>query len=1033
MRSETPCVILRPMVSLGAPSGGISVARRVRTAAYTVLTAAFLSIVNSRQVCAAHDLSEHLHAVWTQREGVTLPPINCLAQSTDGYLWLGTSRGLWRFDGQSFARWATPGLQSEDVRSLAAARTGGLWIGTAVGISRLSGRTLVNYASRIDLKPYGIRTLIEDPKQSVWAGSSGPKAGGLWILRSPAGIVDAGLALNAGNGVNALFEDRAGILWIGTQLGLYRLVAGKVDNFPTAPRREIYALSEDRQGRLLVSSSDPQRIMRFTGAEFEPVLTSAAWRDTTVRALVTDDEDGIWGGTFSDGLWRIWGERIERFGKEQGLSGSAVQALMKDRDGNIWVGTRSGLDRFRHSSFSTLARKDGLSEDMATAVATSRDGSVWVGTATQGLNRITRTGVQQIGKSEGLPNPFILSVYEDVQGRVWVGTLAGLAVGSKGRFTLVPARTPDVLNRVTASTGGANGRVWVSDGRRGLYTIDPGGMPEPVRIAKLPSQHDIYALLADRSGRLWAGYYHGSLVLINDHEAVVFNAASGLAPGSVVALYEDRAGTLWVGSSGGLSRYRNGVWTAWTTVQGLPEGGVQTITGDDQGGLWLTTEGGIYYLALADIAKQKDGEPAAMPGMLYGAADGFRPQIGVVWAQPRVAKAVDGSLWFATEEGVVIVDPSRVDRTARPPAASVDEIRMEGEPVGYTGQTLELKGKELVFRYSAPSLTSSAGLRFRYRLRDFDRDWVIAGVQRQARYTNIAPGSYEFQVAACNNHGFCADSGDAVRFVMLPAFYQTWWFRLMATAAIAGILWAAYRARVHALSKELAIRLEERFSERARIARELHDTLLQNVIGISLQLDSISRRLSAGSAKSDLERMRQSVDASLREARESVQLLREKPPASHDLSAKLREAGAGLTSGQAIQFSLEVRGEPCAYSPEVEAELLRIGREAVSNSVRHSGGSRIEAMLVYERRQLRLEILDNGKGFEEGLDPSSPVGHFGISGMRERAEAVGATVAFSNQAGAGALIRVTLPRPRRHLLAFLLGRRGNKLKGSPTG
>jgi signal transduction histidine kinase/streptogramin lyase len=770
----------------------------------------------------------------------------------------------------------------------------------------------------------------------------------------------------------------------------------------------------------VVATSGRDGLIRLGKNGFESVFQRNTRIGTTIRTLLADQYGGIWAGTFSDGLWRIRGNLAEHFGKRDGLSGSVVQALLEDREGNIWAGTRSGLDRFRNPTFARISTEDGLSDEVTTAVVTSRDGSTWVGTPTHGLNRINTHGIQRFGKTEGLPNPVILSLYEDESGKIWAGTMGGLAVGSSRGFRPVAQEPGKILDRVTAITGDASGTIWLADARRGIFALAAGGAPMPLQAANLPTEKDVYSLLADRAGRLWVGYFHGAVAMIRDGRAVVYGQRYGPAPGSVTSIYEDEKGVIWVGSLGGLSRFRNGSWTAWTTRDGMPDGGVQTIVGDDRGELWLTTESGILRVRLADLSRQPDGAPRAFSIQQYGIEDGVRPQSGIVRTQPRVARAANGSLWFATEEGVTFVDPAKLEESQWVPRPTLDEFKVGGRSVAQQDGPMSFSGRELEFQYTTASLNSPDRVRFRYQLEGFDPGWIDAGVRRQAHYTNLSPGEYRFRLMVCSITGACGQGETLVHFVLQPSLQQRWWFRLIVACGFAALLWGLYSARVAWLNQQFAIRLKERLGERSRIARELHDTLLQSMVGISLQLDGMAQRLPPDAdLRSSLERMRRHVDASLRDARQSVQALRSMPYQAGDLEMKLREAAGIVTSGQTMQCSLKVEGTPWPCSDGVEQEIVRVAQEAMENSLRHSAGMLIEVKLIYHRRSLVLDLSDNGKGMGELPPGLGLAGHFGIQGMRERAEAAGATIWIGNRAGGGTVVRLTVPRHRITLSGIL--------------
>jgi ligand-binding sensor domain-containing protein/signal transduction histidine kinase len=939
-------------------------------------------------------IPEYVHTSWTSRNGFNAFPIQALTQTEDGYLWLGTPSGLWHFDGIRFVEWRARAdgaqLPSQDVRCLLAAERGGLWIGTSAGLSKLERGQLTNYPTGDNSAHRGVRALLEDGPLGLWAGASGYNGGSLLLLNS-SGAREYSVADGLpDNGVNAIFRDYRGSLWIATRRGLCRWKPGKPELFLTSPDNEIYSITEDAKHRLVIACSAQARLLRFSDGRFEPLISPQASSPIAARVVMGDREGSIWVATYSDGLARIYDGQVQRFSRKEGLSGSTAQAILEDRDGSVWVGTRTGLDRFLRSRVVQLSVDDGLSDEAVTAVSPSHDGSVWVGTATAGLNRVRGDKILRKHISDGLPSGSILSLYEDFADRLWVGTMKGLAVESRGRSTPIPSPGGDALDRVTAITGNRQGQLWVADAVKGVYAVN-GTSIRPLRPAGLPRTNDVYYLLADGQGRLWIAYYHGELAVVSGNDVATYAAGRELAPGALLALHQDPTGAIWAGGAGGLSRFRNGRWTTWPVKSGLLPEGVRQIVSDDRGDLWLTTEKSVLHIDTQELSKQADGLPKPFQFVSYGKSQGIRPHAGAVRTQPRACKSSDGRLWFAGEQGVAIIDPARI-------AAPV-------QPVAF-------HGREFQFDYTANIATPDDDLRFHYRLQGFETDWVDGGSIRQARYTNVPPGQYQFTVAGSSAQGSGIGSSATLTLVVLPAFYQTTLFRVLCASLAGGLIFALYRFRIGRIARRYELLTVERVAERSRIARELHDTLLQNVIGVSLQLDAISNRLEHSSSPhiGDLRRIRRQVEEALFEARHTVWALRAPALKNIDFASALRQASATLTAAGNIQFAMQVQGEPFRLAPDVEEHLLRIAQEAIANASFHSEGCHIRAEVVYSPKSLILRVIDDGRGFDPALLTAGRPGHFGLRGMRERADLLGAELLVSSSS-LGTEITVTLRKP----------------------
>jgi signal transduction histidine kinase len=604
----------------------------------------------------------------------------------------------------------------------------------------------------------------------------------------------------------------------------------------------------------------------------------------------------------------------------------------------------------------------------------------------------------------GLPCTAIASLYEDAGG-LWVGTTGGLARQSGDRFIEVLSPDGQHMNLVLAITKDRAGALILADGKKGLFSVRDG----IVKSLSVPGSEkkNVYQLLAARSGVLWVGYYQGGVTTVAGNSNRFYDAAQGLAPGPVEAIYEDRDGTVWVGAGGGLSRFRSGRWTTWTVKQGLPEGGVTGIIEDDRGGLWLMTGSGILRLSLKVLNAAPDGSPGSLVFTLYGLTEGLRLASSANTANPRIAKSGDGRLWVCTEDGLAVIDPNRIRSNPIPPPVVIEQLLVDGRPLNtIPAAGIAFRGREVQFSYTGLSLTVPERVRFRYKLEGLDPDWVDAGTRRYVDYVNLPPAKYAFHVLACNNEGVWNTTGARLAFEIAPEFYQTWWFYLSCAAVAALIVWGAYLMRV----RRLVSRFQLVAQERARMTRELHDSLLQGFSGVVYQLEAASRLFESNRevSKRRLDTAIGQADQSLREARRAIMSMHLPELENATLAEALNAAGARAVEGTSFAFHLAVKGQARQLPYEVQATLYLAGREALANAVNHSGGRRIDVQLVYSAKGVLLSVQDDGIGFDLE-EAKAKKDHRGVIGMHERAKHIGATITVVSARGQGARIVISAP------------------------
>jgi signal transduction histidine kinase/ligand-binding sensor domain-containing protein len=956
----------------------------------------------------AHTITQYAHTVWTRQNAQLPGAVLALAQTPDGNLWVGTEFGLLRFDSLRFLPWtAPPGqrLVSEYIYSLAADRDGSLWIGTREGLSHWSGERLQYYQTSQGPAGPGVAAILVDRGGSVWVGTAGYRSGGLCRVEANRLHCYSGGDGLPGFGVLSLLEDRSGNLWAGG-LGLYRWKPGESHVYPVTNVPQITSIVEDHHGEIWTSA---RGVEHLTDGKLVPYRLLDASQNIQPGTLLSDRDGGLWVGTQGQGLLHLYEGRLDRFTHADGLSGDVVRSLFEDREGNVWAATDGGLDQFRDFPVTTISKREGLSHDSVGSVFASHDGSVWIGTE-RGLNRVQGGKIISYDKRDGLPSHGIMAIFEQQVGRVWVHSLAGLAYSERDRFHQLDGYPVRDIRSIAAMTEDRDHCVWLSDPEHGLIQLRDTHITKVVPWSQFENKQ-AWALEADHNdGGLWLGFAQGGIAYYKPGRAPRwYFTADGLTTGAVTDLHLNGDGTLWIATQGGLSRLTKGHIAALTGANGLPCDRIHAMVEDDGGALWLNTACGLVRVDPSELSAWSANPHRKIQVKTYDASDGMRTRPTPTGYFRRAAKSNDGRLWFAVLDGVAVVDPRHLPENRLPPPVQIEQIT-----AGHTAYLIhshpELPPltRELQIDYSALSFAAPEKVRFRYRLEGFDKEWMDAGGRRQAAYTNLPPRHYQFRVIASNNDGVWNETGASVDFSIQPAFYQTNWFRLASIAGFTLLLWGLHGLRLRRMAAQLNVRFEERLAERTRIAREIHDTLLQNISGFALQLDGLSKTVRAP-VRDRLHELRQQAEQCLREAREFVWDLRSPVLEEKDLSAALRGAGEEIVAGVPVRFHMTVRGD-CRPAPaKLQEQLLRIVQEATRNSVRHGQATEINMHVAYMDPDLiRVQMRDDGQGFDLE-EASGKLGHWGLTIMRERARQIGAELKISTAPGHGTEIEIVVP------------------------
>jgi ligand-binding sensor domain-containing protein/signal transduction histidine kinase len=982
---------------------------RLRTAIRFVLVVV-LAPTSLLALDPAKRATQYTHDVWQSRGDLPLDSVQAVIQSSDGYLWIGTPNGLLRFDGITltpFDTRETPGFPNNNVQALATSRRGGIWVGTEGGLVYLRDGHATTYTTANGLPNNVVRALHADRDDNLWIGMHG---GGVARFRDGRFDVYGTAQGLSNNVVRALLRDRNGDMWIGTDAGgLNRLRDGVITVYTAADGlgdNSIWALLEDSRGRLWIGTAGAGVRERLPDGRFEARAMGLPSR--FVRTMVEDRDGSLWVGTEGGGLHRYRHGELSSFRQEQDLSSDTVRALLEDREGSLWIGTiGGGLNRLRDAKFTTLTTREGLRSDLTRVVYEDRNRNLWIGTDGGGLHRLTGNALSHYTTSTGLSGNTIRAVLQDRTGGVWVGTLnAGLNYIRGRRITRIAVADQTVRSLLEDR----DGSIWIGTYGGGLNRYANGRVSTYTTRDGLSSDF-ITALAQSQDGTLWIGTNGGGLNRFAAGQFAAYTSGDGLVDPQVRSLYVDAGNQLWIGTaSGGICRRVHDRFACYSTRHGLPSDGIFQILEDDRGRLWMSSPRGIFHVTRSDFDAVDRKTASSVSATAYGTSDGMPTVECSGGGQPAGWKSADGRLWFATTRGIVVVDPHQAQPNAVAPPVVVEQIFVDHRPVQHANGSLEVGPgvASLEVRYTGLSLIAPEKVQFKYMLRGFDRDWVPAGTRRAAFYTKLPPGRYEFVVSASNSDGVWNEQGASLALRVRPFFYQTPAFMVFVAVVLAGGVWAVHRDRVQRVRQRLGAIV----AERNRMARELHDTVEQGMMAVSMQLQAAALKLGdSTTARQHLKSAQEMLNESLAETRRTVRGLRSPALEGAALPTAVARVIKQLTNGTAIATNVRVSGVPDQIQPRVEDELLRIAQESVTNAMKHAQAQRIDVELTHRDGRLRLSVRDDGCGFEPACALAPPEGHFGLVGMRERARRLGGELTVRTAPSEGTEIIVEVPLP----------------------
>lgn len=987
---------------------------------------------------------------WQVHPGLEQNTVTAIVQSRDGYLWLGTYHGLLRFDGARltvFDSSNTPNLRNGSITALLEDPPGVLWVGHETGeLTRLENGEFQSVTLGSNWAGGAVEALTID------------EAGDLWLLN------DAGMLFNArankslpvpGGASPArkvtLARGGQGRNWVVSNGSVFTLDHGTLVpfNFAGSPPGDFYErLLPARDGGLWVVGN--QRLRKWVQGRWTSELPGLPGPPGAVTTLLETRSGAVLAGTLRDGLYLFSGREPLHFNRANGLSHDWVRALCEDHEGNLWLGTGAGMDGLRPRKVQMLDAPDGWRGCAVLSFAVEPDGSAWIGSEGAGLYHYRGGQWSSFTETSGVSNLFVWSVLETTAHQLLLGTWGGgvLARGENNQFTPVPELS-SITAPATALYQAADGDLWLGT-TAGLHRYHEG---KPVWFAgkdqlALP---DVRAIVQTSDGTVWFGMSGGGLGCVRDGQARQFRKPDGLGGDFIVSLYADADATLWIGTSdNGLTRLKNGKFSVISTTNGLPTRIISHIVDDGAGNLWLGSHRGILRASKAELDRCADGLTASVRFLSYGKAEGLSSEICSGGFQPGACRGADGRLWFPTAKGVAIVSPLNASTNAARPPVVIETLVVDNTPVNngelaasaqssglavpesVPGRVTSRRGASAAFappplriapgrhrfefHYTGLSFIDPEKVEFKYRLDGLEREWQEAGNKRLAQYSYLPPGGYTFRVMAANNDGLWNEAGASLSLVVLPFFWQTWWFEATCLAAGAGaigfgVLWVTrrrVRRKLELLERQRAL---ER--ERARIARDIHDDLGASLTRITMLSQSVRAEVeNQPQTAADVDQIYGTARELTRAMDEIVWAVNPKHDTLDSLVTYLGRFAQHFLSAAGIRCRLDVPVNLPSYplTSEIRHNLYLALKEALNNVVKHAGATEVRLSLELHPHGFFLLVADNGCGFDwQGLPARASkvsdnirfASGNGVANMRRRLEEIGGRCEWDTAPGEG--------------------------------
>ena len=963
-------------------------------------------------------ITQYIHDVWKTNDGLPQNSVNAIMQTSDGYLWIATQEGLARFDGIGFKVFDenNTSVMSSFVHTLFVDSKGVLWIGAGGGLIAYENGKFTPYSSKDGLPDITIKNISEDSQGNLWLGAGGGNEieGGKGLTRFAKGRGEIFTTRDglSGDQIYSVLNDNRGNLWIGTGSGLNLFKDGKFTSYTTKDGLSdnfVETVYQDRAGNLWIGTLNGLTL--FKDGRFTVYTTKDGLVDNRIHRLCEDREGNLWIGT-DKGLNLFRDEKFADAGKIAGLENIRIKSLFEDREGSLWIGTiGNGLHRLRDGKFTPFGVQEGLLSENIYGIFADSLNRVWVNSVNRGLNLYENnrfTPIKIAGKFAES------TVYEDRTGNFWFGTGDGLTELRDGKFRKF-ALQHGLNGQVSVIHQTRNGDLWLGS-RAGLWILNGG------RLKKITAEDgfqsgNVKLIYEDQSRRVWIStndglffYKNGKFTLLTENVPRDFN---------VQDVSEDEDGTLWFATwSQGLHRFKDGKLAAITTRNGLYDNIAWSVLDDHAGNLWMGSNRGIFRVAKRELSDFFDGRIQRVNSIVYGTADGMRER-ETNSGHPAAMRAPDGKLWFGTTAGTVVIDPNDLKLNNLPPPVVLQEIFVDEQNILFeTPPVLAAGTRNVEFHYAGLSYISPEKIQYKYKLENFDDNWIDAGNRREAFYTNLPPGDYEFRVIAANADGVWNERGAGVKFRVLSPFWKTWWFLFLSLIVVSCAAYLLHRQRMNRLEKRRLA--QEEFSrrllasqetERQRIAAELHDSIGQSLLIIKHRATLALGELSEPEiVREQLEELGDSAAAVIEECREISYNLRPFQLKRFGLTKTLEAIFGRISEVTEIKTAVFLDSIDGLFSDETEANIYRIVQECVGNIVKHSAARNAEFVIKRNDKSVDLRISDDGRGFGDtkGLNSEPKKSGFGLIGIKERVRLMGGEIVIESAAQEGTNIIINL-------------------------
>jgi ligand-binding sensor domain-containing protein/two-component sensor histidine kinase len=960
----------------------------------------FLNYLIGYSLDPSLSIKEYVHINYKSKQGLPQDSVLSIAQTKNGYLWLGDYQGVSRFDGVRFAPLEVPentDFYMRTIHALFSDSRDDLWIATMEGLFRYDKRKLIRYTKNDGLNDTWVYSVAEDPSGNIWLGTHEGIAkwnGKAFTKYTPDQLY--GIKY-----VHYISIDPDSTIWAGTQDGVLIFNNG---NWKLLTEREgladnaVWAIVRDTDGSHWIGTEGG--LAHYKNGKFRTYTTADGLPSNIINCLTWDRDHNLWIGT-EGGLARIQQNKIESYTSKEGLPRDAIWALYEDPEGSLWIGMNNGgLSRFSEGKVQVMGKAEGLTNDIVTSVYEDPDGIFWIGTD-EGLNRIEKNQITQLTASDGLLSNYITSLLKDSQNNFWIGTMSGLNRISKNTVSTYTKKEGLLDHVIMSLKEDSQGRIWIAT-NNGLNSYFNGELITFNELRRGTVQ-DFWE--SPKSG-MWIAT-RGGLFQFKGNNWKRYTRKEGLPTEALSTVYEDHDGTLWIGTmSSGLARFKNGKFDVFRSEDGLGVNSISALLEDAHGYLWITSHKGIMRIPKQQFNDYADKKLLKLEPQTFTTSDGLRNAECFDGMQPTIWKSKDGKIWVATLEGAAVIDPARIKKNPVPPPVLIEKMFVSGRPIDlHRARSLPPGSRNFDFEFAAFSFLAPEKVRFQYQLSGFDHKWIDAGTRRIAQFTNIPPGRYTFHVRACNNDGVWNQAGASFSFQLQPYFYQTWWFYVLTIFAIAFLIW-----RIHKFQVRRVLELER---IRTRIASDLHDDIGAGLSQIAVISEAVRDQLQNSNMEttSRLHKVSETARDLMESMSDIVWAVNPSRDRVEDLVTRLRRFSTDIMSAANIDFEMNAPQPDSGrkLTPDLKRHIHLIVKECVNNIVKHSQATSATVEMKTDNGWFYCTIHDNGRGIPAG---EAFEGN-GLKTMKERARLLNGDLEIQSEGGKGTTVHLKAPLRNR--------------------